>query len=706
MLQLLNPWMLLGLAAIILPVLIHLLHRYRVKSTSFAGMRFLDQVMVRLRRKLRWQGIMLLALRCLALLLLALALSQPLWRAQRDYSQLLERQGATASVVIFDNSASSHKQFQELKDLAHSYINTLRNGDAISIVSLGNNTTQTLYDFSAAHILIDRIATTDANSDLASQLQEAETAMRAHVNPYQEIIIITDGQQSAWNDSAIHQLQQLQSNLLREDSEPRCIVLNPTSDPQAHNSSIRLLQSSQQVLAVGQRCLLSIAIQHQGAVPQQQCLVRIRADGRIIEERIVNRTPGVEEIIHCEHQFSVAGSHYVSAELVGLRDSIPADNVRFNSLSVTERIPVLLIDSHDGRQLRHVTLALEATTDEHSPFAVSRCDITEINTEQLAGFPVVVLADTAALDSQSIATIERYIVGGGNLIVLLGEASEPAIINSLWSRNGDGFLPCNIGERISVESSSRVHPQFTQSNHPAFATLTSSRDDLFAACHISQYYPLDTVNIINDEQFSVLMELNTGDAFLVERHRGQGRVLLLSSSFDLEWNDITVHGVFVPWIRSLCSYLSSFLLPPRNIHCGEPIIHLLQQQTQHSFVNPDGKIIKQQRGTWQGHAVRRSDAQWQAGLYAAHWKQERTWYAVNVPESEHSMQTIDQAWLQEHLDSVLMLRSRAEIEQSWGSGSDSATALWPTMLILSLLCFVSEMFYARHLAQSEAGNAT
>ena len=126
MLHLLNPWMLFGLIAIAIPIGIHLLHRFRVRTTPFAGMRFLDQVMVRLQRKLRWQDSLLLILRCITLCLLALALCQPIWRSQQDFSKLLERSGATAAVLLFDNSASARKNIDALKQLAHEYINTLR----------------------------------------------------------------------------------------------------------------------------------------------------------------------------------------------------------------------------------------------------------------------------------------------------------------------------------------------------------------------------------------------------------------------------------------------------------------------------------------------------------------------------------------------------------------------------------------------------
>ena len=697
MLQFLNPWMLLGLLAVGVPIFVHLLHRYRVRATPFAGMRFLNQVMVRLQRQLRWQDAILLILRCAALVCIALALSQPLWRSQADYSQLLERRGATAAIIIFDNSASSSKHLDTLKQLGHAYIESLRSGDAVSIMSLNTENNQVIYDFSAAHRLIDRIEATDASNHLAALLLKAEQALQQHVNPYTEIIIISDGQQSAWDQATQHQLSAIQSTQAGTDADIRFIVLTPKPDPLANNSSIRMLHSAQQVAAVGQRCLFSLAIQHQGAVPEHQALVRLRVNNRTIDERVINRRPGIEEILHFEYEFTEAGSHIVSAELVGLRDDIPSDNIRHFSIAVTKSIPVLLIDGEHGKQLRYVQVALQATSHNRSAFQVDHIDLTAIDAEQLSQYPIVILADTAALDSQSIAHLERYIVGGGNILVFLGAKSQAQIINDFWSRNGDGFLPCNIEPESPNDQSMVLYPQCQDLRHPAFAGLPSNTAQLLSASTVYRYIPLDTQHMLRDPDFQILMSLNNGEAFLVERKRGQGRVLLCASNTHLDWTDLASHAIYVPWIRGLCSYLSSFLLPPRNLNCGEPLIHLAHEHGQIHISDAQGNIINHQRSTWQGHQVSKSDVIWQAGAYSVRQQQQRTWYALNVPATEQDLKRIDGAWLQQQHSALLLLQGIADIEQSWGNKQSSAIPLWHLIIVLGLLLLFAETYYARHL---------
>ena len=69
----LNPLILLGVFGIGLPILAHLINRQQIRRTDWAAMQFLNRS-VRVRsRQIRLRDILLLLLRCLALLLLVWA---------------------------------------------------------------------------------------------------------------------------------------------------------------------------------------------------------------------------------------------------------------------------------------------------------------------------------------------------------------------------------------------------------------------------------------------------------------------------------------------------------------------------------------------------------------------------------------------------------------------------------------------------------
>src|ERR1041385_5008711 len=99
----LNPIMLFGLAAVSVPIIIHLLNRRRFQKVVWAAMIFLKTSVEKNQRRMRIEDMILLALRCLLLALLALALARP---ALLSNSSDVFGQSKVTGVVVLDNSQS------------------------------------------------------------------------------------------------------------------------------------------------------------------------------------------------------------------------------------------------------------------------------------------------------------------------------------------------------------------------------------------------------------------------------------------------------------------------------------------------------------------------------------------------------------------------------------------------------------------------
>src|ERR1043165_7375045 len=92
----LAPLFLLGAAAIALPVIFHLIRRTTKDRKIFSSLMFLRATPPRLTRRSRLEHLLLLALRCLALLLLAAGFARPfIKKAVSD-----DRPAGTQRVVV------------------------------------------------------------------------------------------------------------------------------------------------------------------------------------------------------------------------------------------------------------------------------------------------------------------------------------------------------------------------------------------------------------------------------------------------------------------------------------------------------------------------------------------------------------------------------------------------------------------------------
>ena len=103
---LVNPFMLgLGALAVASPIIIHLLNRRRFKIVDWAAMDFLFEANKKNRRRVQIENLLLLFLRCLAMLLIGLLLARPFLPS--DVVSLVATNQKYERIVVIDDSLSS-----------------------------------------------------------------------------------------------------------------------------------------------------------------------------------------------------------------------------------------------------------------------------------------------------------------------------------------------------------------------------------------------------------------------------------------------------------------------------------------------------------------------------------------------------------------------------------------------------------------------
>ena len=94
----LAPLFLAGLAALAVPLIIHLINRERREVVPFPSLMFLQRIPYRSVRRQKLRHILLLVLRCLALAILVMAFARPF--VKRDTPTRVIGTGARELVVL------------------------------------------------------------------------------------------------------------------------------------------------------------------------------------------------------------------------------------------------------------------------------------------------------------------------------------------------------------------------------------------------------------------------------------------------------------------------------------------------------------------------------------------------------------------------------------------------------------------------------
>src|SRR3954469_14271203 len=101
-----SPWFAVaGTLLASIPIIIHLLNRRRFKTVPWAAMEYLLQAMRKNRRKLKFEQWLLLAMRCLLLMLMGVALARPVGCDSTTIASL-GGQRTALHVFVIDNSYS------------------------------------------------------------------------------------------------------------------------------------------------------------------------------------------------------------------------------------------------------------------------------------------------------------------------------------------------------------------------------------------------------------------------------------------------------------------------------------------------------------------------------------------------------------------------------------------------------------------------
>ena len=162
----LTPLYIAGLAAISLPVIFHLIRRTPKGRVTFSTTMFLDPSPPRLTRRSRIEHWLLLALRSLALLLLAFAFARPFLREVLDVSRPVGQGIRTA--ILIDQSASMRRDrlYEMALDKARQRIRDAEMNDSVAIYGFDRDVTP-LLTFEEWHAL-------EADSRRAAAIQRLE----------------------------------------------------------------------------------------------------------------------------------------------------------------------------------------------------------------------------------------------------------------------------------------------------------------------------------------------------------------------------------------------------------------------------------------------------------------------------------------------------------------------------------------------------
>ncbi len=205
-----SPWMLVGLAVLAIPPIIHLLNRRRYDVLDWGAMQFL-QVSEITRRRLLLEEILLMLLRMGLLGVLVFALAGPF--VNSSLPSRLGSRGSRDVVLILDASASmaatdetgGKPPFEKAREWALDLLDDLAPGDNVAVLQAKEQVIPVVgelsVDLGRIRERIRDLPPPSGSCNWPEAIKHAHTILEASQKSNREIVLLGDNQKFGWTDS-------------------------------------------------------------------------------------------------------------------------------------------------------------------------------------------------------------------------------------------------------------------------------------------------------------------------------------------------------------------------------------------------------------------------------------------------------------------------------------------------------------------------
>ncbi len=723
MIEFLNPILFGGLFAISAPIIIHLLHRRKIKQVDWGAMRFLLEMMAKRRRRLFLDELLLLLVRALIIGCIALAMLRPSLNRQSltVAGGSMVRQGRTAAVLLIDDSISSmagraQPAIESMKKLAAGYVDSLAPGDEVSVLQmsqLGTPASDPVFDLEGVKNSLAALKPGFVATDIPALLDAGLTQLKRHINPGAELVLITDGRNDGWHsedkvrwDQVRERLRSAKNAAAGTRQRPNVIVLSPNAVAVEDNLAITSILMDRTLVSAGQEATVRVVVENFGKQANREANVQLTVNGQIAgTKRIEVSSAGRQEALFpCT--FPRPGSYALEAALLNNQDLLVADDRRALSLHVESSLPALLVDGIAAQgletKLGFLEYALDPEPGRAGAFKVTRIPLTQFRPSMLQDYRVVALGDARVLEPAMIDALERFVVSGGGVLVGLGPDTDRELVNRSWARNGEGFLPCPLGIPFTPEKP--VIPAVISATHPVFSGFGARSDEAWKAAKVRAYFKADTSSV-KTADLDPLVRMENGDPLVIERRRGLGLVTLVATSLNADWTDLPLQAAYVPLMRGIVGHLGSFIIPPRNLLPGEQIIcpRVKDPSKAMQGEDPSGKPLKLNLGAWEGREAVVSEPLFEPGIYSLRDQNEPVpvHWAVAVSPAESALIPISEREVGQCFESKPgIFHSPEQIAANLDPGRRQSVELWKWLLALAVGLVFLETLMTRREARA------
>jgi hypothetical protein len=615
----LSPWFLLGALAVAGPIVFHLIRRSVKERMPFSSLMFLRPTPPRVTRHRRLEDILLLLLRCLALLLLAIGFARPFFAW--DITPPDPASENKQIILLVDTSASMKRAglWDKARAVVESHLKEVLPGDQVAIVTFDRQP-RTLVSFAdwSAWSLDQRAALARQRLDtvapgwMSTQLGLALTgAAEQFVDDsgtgkpagQRELVLISDLQEGASLDGLQGHEWPAGIKVLIEPVEAR---------PQA-NAGLEILGDAG--TSMDDENTVRVRVTNARDSSREKFALNWQA------QNAAGPAGAIEEIyLPPGHTRTFAAPKLptgaTAGELQLTGDEVDFDNQSYFAAPAIDPVKIAWFDlesANDPETLRfYFQRALPDTPRRQveiaPPTAQSVFSAARLNQ---AGFAII----PGPLAADEVSALRSWLNSGKTALMVLTDVQMGPSLAALTG------LP---GLQITEADGDFALLGQIDFTHPLFAPFADPRFSDFSHIH---FWKHRRVEFPATAKVQVLATFDDGSPALTQIPVGRGNLVVLASGWNPADSQLAVSSKFPPLMQTLLDWSSPVAAARFQFSTGDAIPSPTASGDGVQWRKPDGKV----ETLAAGRAFAETDV---PGIYAATFGGQERQFAVNLPLDE------------------------------------------------------------------------
>jgi hypothetical protein len=536
------PSFLWALAAISIPIIIHLFNFRRYKKIYFTNVQFLKELQLESQSKSRLKELLILLSRILAITCLVLAFAQPIITNNNNTNAKV---GQKTIGIYLDNSFSMeavNKQgplLENAKKIAKDVIQSYRSIDRFYLITNDfEGKHQRLYSKDDILNEINEIKSTPSVKLYSEVLKRQKTFLSKEETDNTFFYAISDAQRSSFN-----------LNDIKNDSTSNLTII-PIEANETNNVYIDSCWFDAPVQQKGFVQKLNVSIKNSSQKNIDAGTVRLTVNGNQASIGSFSLESNSSKSLSISFTVKNEGLSYASVKL----DDYPItfDDELFFAFNSKVVINTLLVNGQESTSQNY----FNSLFSNDSLFRFVSCSEKAIDYSKFKSSDLIILNELQNLSSGLLDEIVKFCAKGGNVVIIPSVKADPKTYNTFYQSLNLPVMNVLDTHALKINKPDKNDPFF----EGVFEKMDPQLNLPTALSHFS--------HVKNSRStLQNIYTLQNNEFFLTKNKFQNASVFLFASSFDEKQSNFCKHALFVPtFIRIAVTSLRT-----------QPLFYFIQQ---------------------------------------------------------------------------------------------------------------------------------